>query len=103
MTTTTLKPRKITTTVRVDSELKNQAEIYARENHMDFSTLLQISLKQLMRHWVRMDPYYEVSYSYAEKLDKMVKNIDEWREDVYGPFKWNDAVKFLSDEIKSWK
>ncbi len=50
-----------------------------------------------------MDPYYEVSYSYAEKLDKMVKNIDEWREDVYGPFKWNDAVKFLSDEIKSWK
>lgn len=78
MTTATLtkKSKKVTTTVRFDSELKKQAEDFARANHMDFTTLLSFSLKNTMQYGGKMEPYYEVSDEYAKYLDEIEARYD---------------------------
>lgn len=79
MTQTTLTrksslPKKVTTTVRIDSELKARAEEFARANHMDFSTFLTFSLHTTIQNGGKIEPQMsDEKYAYYQK---MIDQID---------------------------
>lgn len=98
MTNITAKPprkTKVTTTVRIDADLKARAEEFARANHMDFSTFLTFSLHTTIQNGGKIEPYYEVSGEYAKYLDEIEARYDRWEDKWYGPFEWKEAITFL--------
>ena len=72
MTTTISKPSrtsKVTTTVRIDSNLKARAEEFARLNHMDFSTFLTFSLHTTIQNGGKIEPRIsDEKYVYYQKM-----------------------------------
>jgi antitoxin component of RelBE/YafQ-DinJ toxin-antitoxin module len=59
MTTTITKPSrtsKITTTVRISRELKQQADEFVKSHGIDFTTLVHISLVNALRHGIQISP-----------------------------------------------
>jgi hypothetical protein len=77
-TKTIKKPTKVTTTVRLDPELKRQAEEFARAHHMDFTTFLQFSVKSVMTHGATIEPVWHVSPEYAKRLEEIDKDIEAY-------------------------
>ncbi len=79
MTSTTLTrktslPKKVTTTVRIDSNLKARAEEFARANHMDFSTFLTFSLHSTIQNGGKIEP--QMSDEKYVFYQKMIDQID---------------------------
>lgn len=65
----TPKSLKVTTTVRIDSDLKKQAEEFARVNHMDFSTFLTFSLHTTIQNGGKIEPRMsDEKYAYYQKI-----------------------------------
>ncbi len=89
------KPSKVTTTVRLDSDLKRRAEEYARANHMDFTTFLSFSIRNTMQYGGKIEPYYEVSDEYANYLDEIEARYERGEDKWYGPFEGDEAITFL--------
>ena len=59
MTTTISKPSrktKVTTTIRIDSDLKKQVDEFIKSHGIDFTTLVHISLVNALRHGIQMPP-----------------------------------------------
>ncbi len=84
MTISTLKKAsKITTTVRLDRELKRRSEEFAQANHMDFTTFLSFSLENTLQYGGKIEPKYQVTAEYARELDEMVRLIDAGEEKTY--------------------
>ncbi len=79
MTPTTLTrktslPKKVTTTVRIDSDLKARAEEFARANHMDFSTFLTFSLHTTIQNGGKIEP--RISDEKLAYYQKIVDQVD---------------------------
>ena len=63
------RKNKITTTVRIDSDLKARAEEFARLNHMDFSTFLTFSLHTTIQNGGKIEPRMsDEKYAYYQKM-----------------------------------
>ena len=103
MTQTTLKRKtssvkKVTTTVRIDSNLKARVEEFARLNHMDFSTFLTFSLHTTIQNGGKIEPRMsDEKYVYFQK---MVDDIDAGIELTYGPFMTPEENRAFLDSIK---
>jgi hypothetical protein len=90
---------RTTTTIRLDTILKKQAEEYARMNHMDFTTFLSFSIKNTMQYGGKIEPYYTVSDQFQKELDSLYQRIDRNNEPMHGPFEGKDAIDFLKNSI----
>ena len=50
------KQSKITTTIRLNTELKKQIDEFIKEQGIDFTTLCHISLVNALRHGIQIPP-----------------------------------------------
>ncbi len=97
------KPSKVTTTVRIDSDLKARAEEFARLNHMDFSTFLTFSLHTTIQNGGKLEPVWQVSPAYAERLkeiDKDIEAYDRWELKAYWPFSTKEENRAFLESIR---
>ncbi len=94
--TTTTKKRKVSTTIRLDPELKTWAKNFASHSWTDISTLITITLYQI-KNWERKVELLEdpKKIAYAKKLDDMIERIENWEEEVSGPFKGDEIIEHL--------
>ncbi len=95
MLTTIKKPRKVSTTIRLDPELRNWAKSVADHAGTDISTFITISLTDI-RNGNRPSPLDPKIIAYNKYLDDMTDRIDRGEENVYGPFEWEEALTFLT-------
>lgn len=69
-----ISSKKVTTTVRIDSDLKARAEEFARLNHMDFSTFLTFSLYITIQNGGKIEP--RISDEKLAYYQKIVDQVD---------------------------
>lgn len=86
--------QRITTTVRLDSDLKRRAEECARMNHMDFTTFLSFSLQNTIQYGGRIEPIWQVSPKYGDKLEVIDEQTTSNPWNTHWPFKGRDAIDF---------
>ncbi len=103
--TTTVKSKtsRPPTTVRLDPELKRQAEECARMNHMDFTTFLHFSLKTTLQNGGKIEPVWHVSPEYAKRLEEIDKDIeayDRWELQAYWPFSTKEENRAFLESIR---
>jgi antitoxin component of RelBE/YafQ-DinJ toxin-antitoxin module len=88
------KQNKVATTIRLDPDLRNWAKSVAEKAGTDISTFITISLTDI-RNGNRSSPLDPRIMAYNKYLDDMTDRIDRGEEEVYGPFEWEEAIKFL--------
>lgn len=76
MSTITKKTTKVSRTIRFDAELERQAKLFAISHHMDFTTLLHISLQNTVKSGMRLEP--EMSDERIAYYQKLADDADAW-------------------------
>lgn len=89
------KSSKVTTTVRIDSDLKARAEEFARLNHMDFSTFLTFSLHTTIQNGGKIEPRMS-----DEKLAYYQKIVDQVDSGLMNT-EWFASIEAMRASYKS--
>lgn len=110
MTATTTKPTqsrrviqpKVITTIRLDPDMKCEAQMITKSMGIDLSTFLHLKVTELVRtrnmSFSIPDEDSWLTDEVAQELDTYVKKIDSGEEPVYGPFTSDEFI----DRMKSW-
>ncbi len=87
------KSQKISTTIRLDKQLREEIQKFTDERHIDFTTFIDLSLRETLVRGIRLEP--RMSDEKYEYYQKMADDIDSGKESAYGPFEGKEAVDFL--------
>ncbi len=98
-TTLQKKPRtkRVSTTLRMDSALREEIYKFTEERHIDFSTFVDYSLRETLVRGIRIEPRMsDERYAYYTQL---ADDVDSGKEPSYGPFHGKEAIEFLKKQI----
>lgn len=94
MKTTTKKSVKVPTTIRLDAETKEWAQLFARRSGIDLSALITISLRETRKKGSAIIEPQMSDKKFAYYMD-YIKQIDEWKI----PTKKYDSFEELKKDL----
>ena len=90
------KQRKVSTTIRLDPELKAWARDFAEHSGTDISTLITVTLKQIKNGEKKVELLDPKLIAYNRHLDDLTDRVDRGEEEVSGPFEtWEETEAHL--------